>query len=118
MKRENKWDGDFRSPRMLGSLVHWFIEWGNTCLNQDTPNLRIFRIVAYRTLWATILLDLAIQQEQIEKTSLQMVTVYGGYGIRCIPTTIYLPKAGTHKGCPYRCGVALGGNRLDCIGNP
>ena len=51
----------------IGSLVHWFIERGNTCLNQDFLDLRIFRIVTYRTHWAMILLDLAIQQEQTEE---------------------------------------------------
>ena len=55
-----------------------------------------------------ILPDLIIQQEQIEKTLLQAVTVYGGYGMRTMPNTIYPPKVGDHKGCPYRCGVASG----------
>ena len=71
------------------------MEWGNTCLNQDSLELRIFWIVTYCIHWATILLDLAIQQEQTENTSLQTVTVYRGYGIRSMPNTIY-PLGFTH----------------------
>ena len=51
--RKIKRNGDLRSLRItvgfICSLVHWFIESGNTRLNQDFLDLRIFRILSYPT---------------------------------------------------------------------